>query len=729
MGALQPGSSAGTAGSYAERRSGSEVDAFVKITVTSQGLYRVSQTDLTAAGVDASCLVGGDVRMYCRTQEVGILVSSEGLWSTNDYLLFYGLGLDSYYTRSNVYWLGLTPGGERMPARDAQPLTGVSTWTTACKRVRYAPDNLYRSAYRPLEDSFDHWFAHLLVGGNWSNFPNTVSKPVVSGSATGIVRLTIHGLGESATNNPDHFTRIYVNSSPFLTNLFYDGQVTATSTVFFSTSWMTDNATTVGVEQLIMPGVSSNLASGYLDFYELHYPRWLLLVQGRLAFGGEASSNNYRLDGFASTNGAYILDVTDPFRPVRLTNMAFSATPNGFAALFGDTVSSAACYFAASTATFQNVRSVERVHFRNLADGARQADYLVVTPYAFRTNAYRLMKYREKSGLKVAVAPLADIYNEFGYGITDVEAIKHFVGYAFHHWTGPAPRYVVLLGDGTYDPKDNDQLGTPDNWVPVKLSPGAFFRAPEDNWYVTVNGSDKLVDLALGRIAVTSDIALGRVVDKIIWYEGQPTNASWRTKSTLIADKTDGSLNFKTASDLYVKKHLTNGGYTANTEAYYDGFNMAFIRPTIAAGINSTIGRAAVNYFGHGAFYQWAQDNLFNTNDIAGLTNTNYPIVSVFSCNSGAFQNSTSQTVAEAFVNTANKGAVACVAPTEVSVQAFTEKIADGYFEAFAVKKERRLGDALNLGLSNLYFNGNTSAGELLSYEVFGDPALEVHKP
>jgi hypothetical protein len=70
-----------------------------------------------------------------------------------------------------------------------------------------------------------------------------------------------------------------------------------------------------------------------------------------------------------------------------------------------------------------------------------------------------MVALREDQGLRVKVADIEDIYDEFSYGIKSPQALKDFLSYAYSNWSPPAPQYVLLVGDSTYDPKDHWMAG------------------------------------------------------------------------------------------------------------------------------------------------------------------------------------------------------------------------------------------------------------------------------
>jgi hypothetical protein len=89
------------------------------------------------------------------------------------------------------------------------------------------------------------------------------------------------------------------------------------------------------------------------------------------------------------------------------------------------------------------------------------------------------------------------VYSAFGYGEQTPEAIRDTLAYAYHQWQKPSPRYVLLLGDGTYDFKDALRTGVV-NQVPPLMVKTSYLWTASDPAYASVNGEDVLPDHADG---------------------------------------------------------------------------------------------------------------------------------------------------------------------------------------------------------------------------------------
>jgi hypothetical protein len=132
-----------------------------------------------------------------------------------------------------------------------------------------------------------------------------------------------------------------------------------------------------------------------------------------------------------------------------------------------------------------------------------QSDYIIIIHESFYDNILRLAELHRNEGLSVEVVKVQDIYDEFNYGVVQPQAIKDFLQYTYYYWKAPAPAYVLLVGDATYDYKDHLGLGLKGH-VPTHLfeSYYASYQTSNDNWFVCVSGNDVLSDMMIGRLPV-----------------------------------------------------------------------------------------------------------------------------------------------------------------------------------------------------------------------------------
>jgi hypothetical protein len=714
----------GSASDFALRRAGAVVNADVRVATTQPGLHSLGRDDIVRAGVPAERIVGNRVRMFYRENEIAVYISDDGLLDANDFILFYAESYESTYTRTNVYWLGFGEGGLRMASRDGRMIGAAPAVTQHLHTVVYRPEKMYVINYRTSDASIDHWFAAFLSksGGDHDTFELATEGRIDAGTAT--LSVVLHGVSSDTGEDPDHRTSVRVGGTT-VGSFLYDGQSQFAGELPFSSTHLQDGQTSLAFVQT-QSGVSRDTA--FLERCTLRYPRHLGAIANRLTFAGPAGSNNYTVAGLTTGGVSWVADVSDPAAPVLLTGHGTAPATNGtYEIRFGDASPATTSYHVAGGNGLHRAQTVQRVFFRNLAETSRQADYILVCPYAFRKSAYRLLKHRRLEGHTVAVAPLEDVFNEFSYGIADAGAIKQFLGYAFHHWRMPVPRYVLLAGEGTYDPKGN--LGnTEHNVIPVHLGPSSWRWTSLENWFVMVNGLDQLADMAIGRIPVTHDADLGDVVDKILAHEASlTTNDTWQTRATVVADDAGGGLDFLADTEAAIVPHLDGAGFTT-TKVYLDqspyNGSPSYARSAIRSGFNS--GRLLFTFLGHGAADYWTAEQVWRNVDAEGLANTVYPILAMFTCQTGYAHDPGQECIAEVHLENPSGGAVGCFGPTILGNEDYSTYVADGFVSKIADTGPVRLGDAMLAGVSNLFVNGNPFREELSAYQVFGDPATLV---
>lgn len=711
----------GQASDFAERRAGKEVNASIRIGVTEEGLYRVTYSNLTNAGVAATNLVGSMMRLFCRTQEVAILVSSSNQWTASEYFLFPGSGFDGYTSETNVYWLGFGPGGKRMSMRSGAPLPEGTLVTSHRKTSLHHRDTAFNNLYRPADDTIDHWRDLFMNQSSPTNVLLVTDRVVTNQPAA--FEAVFMGYSDIPGINPDHCTIVKVGNTE-IGRFNYDGQTTAVVSTSFSATLL-QATNTISMIPTLTNGATEDKI--YLERLAIHYTRTLYAASNTLAFAGGVGTNNYLIRGFTLSNMFQVFDNTDPWNTVLLTDGQVTNTGiDGIALLCGDTSQTTSRYTVCHSSAFKNVNFVQRTFFRDLASTNNQADYVVICPYEFRQQAYRLLALRHAQGLSVAVAPLPDLYNEFGYGIADAAVIKQFIGYAFHHWARP-PRYVLLAGTGTYDPRHHASQA-PD-WVPVYQGPcyevaqSGNLWTSLDNWYATVQKdgtNDYNPNVFIGRIPVETVLQLSNVVNKIVAFEHIPANDSLRSYALLVADSYDYTygLDFEGASEGLLASNLT-GMIVQKQYKRLEGNSGG-----VVSDINT--GQFCVNYFGHGSVDIWSSSPYLLTLALVtnSLSNTDYPIVSMLTCLNGAFQDPATCLV-EAFLQ-GPYGASACVAASGLTSLIASRNLAQGFYQALRDPRKKRIGDAMEAAYQHLFLmNHNTR--EALFFELFGDPAMLIN--
>jgi hypothetical protein len=713
----------GAATDFAPRRAGAEVGAHVKITVSGEGLYRLDQPALVAAGVDPLVLAGGHLRLFCATQEVAIRVSNAGLWTASDYLVFFAKPFDGSDSDRHVYWLGWGGTGKRMAEKAVQPLPDVPEITSCDWTVHQRTYTFMQDKFLSEDDSFDHWFLQISQEQASTTIPITAPSAVPGEPA--FMRMILVGHSTESGVAPDHRTRIKFNGVTQADYLF-DGQTAVTNVCRLSnTALLPTNQ--VSFRQILRSGLAMDRV--YVRALSLSYTRNLAVAEGALVFPGKAGAQNYLVRELTE-EALWLLDVTDPDAPLFLTGFAVQPSSGTWRLRFGDEAGTAARYVVCQASKLRTVQNVETVAFGEWAATDWAVDYMVIAPEAFLGQAERLAQWRAAEGWAGVVVPLSDVYNEFGYGVADAAAIKQFLGYAYHHWAR-GPRYVVLAGSGTYDPRGyllarrGAKAFKREERLPLHMGTSSTAWTALDGWFAQVDGPDKLPDFALGRLPATTSTALDGMINKIIAFESVPRRNWRRREALLVADRSDKSLNGKAVCESLRKTILFPGGYRCTT-AYSDDLGEDPVRGIIEASFAS--GVSIVSYLGHGSPARWGR-RFFDTAAVAALRNTHYPIVLMMACRNGALQSPLEgPCMSEALLNNGLGGASACIGTTSMSTGPSVEAFIHGFMRGAVGTALPRLGDGFLAGLADLN-DYNPYTQELQYMNLFGDPAMVVNPP
>jgi len=277
------------------------------------------------------------------------------------------------------------------------------------------------------------------------------------------------------------------------------------------------------------------------------------------------------------------------------------------------------------------------------------ADLVIISHGLFLESLEPLKAFRESQGLSVALIDAEDLYDEFSFGIKTPQAIKDFLQRAKSSWQ-KAPRFVLLVGDASFDPRNYYGFGSFD-YLPTKLVDTNYIETASDDWFVDFDG-DGLPDMAIGRLPVRTAEEAASVVSKLIGYE---QSREPMKDVLLVADMRDKDFDYM-ASSVGVKALLP--GSLNVSEVYRDQFpDDVQVKTELLRRLNQ--GPLLVNYIGHGTLEFWRGD-IFGSDDAEALVNgLHLPFVIAMTCLNGFFHDVYYETLAESLLKARRGGAVA----------------------------------------------------------------------
>ncbi|HET7375768.1 MAG TPA: C25 family cysteine peptidase, partial [Anaerolineae bacterium] len=349
------------------------------------------------------------------------------------------------------------------------------------------------------------------------------------------------------------------------------------------------------------------------------------------------------------------------------------------------------------------------------------ADYIAIGPPDLLTPLQPLLDWHTSQNLKTITVPVEAIYDQFSDGRVEPEAIRAFLKYAVANWK-TAPKYVLLVGDSTYDPLGYS--APPDgNRLPaffVQTSYGG--ETASDVMFVQLHDDSQLPDVAIGRVPARTADQVRVWVDKTLTYSRSAPGGDWRQRVLAVADGQEAVFadDAKTFLDSFPQKYQ---GTFLTPMANVPGANQQVLA-------KFSDGNFLVAYFGHGSVTQWGKDNLFTVNDVKSTSNGDrLPIVLNMTCLTGLFTHPKVQSLAETLLWKQGGGAVAVLAPTSLTLSDDQGFLSRALVTSYLASTNKPLGDLLLSAWRQIPLDGAGTLDVLRTFLLFGDPALKIVGP
>ncbi|NDA99324.1 MAG: hypothetical protein EBY31_09010, partial [Flavobacteriia bacterium] len=303
----------------------------------------------------------------------------------------------------------------------------------------------------------------------------------------------------------------------------------------------------------------------YLDRIVLNTRRKLVFFGTQFGFRNLSPQDSLSLVSYSTSNfptNGFIWDISDRQKPKKI-----SGTLTGSTYTF-KTYNIYNEYVASNGSSFFTPEKVASVPNQNL-HALPQAEFLIITHPDFLVQANRLAELHREEGLSVHVTTTEQIFNEFSSGAPDPTAIRMFAKMFYDRGAltpSTKPKYLLLFGDGTYDPKN--RVPNNNNYVLTyqveSIIENYIDAMVTDDYYGMLDDNEAisaidLLDIGVGRILASNLTQAKQQVDKIEHYmkngsnlfssaEGScclgesstDTYGDWRTKYVQIADDEEG---------------------------------------------------------------------------------------------------------------------------------------------------------------------------------------------
>lgn len=738
--------------------------AGVKIPTTALGMHFVSAATLaTVLGQSDSSVVAGWINNgtvalfnggFDSTHQV-TYIPGNGFASggTTPGLYFYAQQIWNNYTTTNVYWLRAgTNLFSTVDMGSPTPVTpgAYTAISTAQSDVDIGLSVILQSPGTPqgldTDQSFWFWKQMTAASGN-DTWATTFALDHLARGVADTATMTLQLFGATATSQKITVT---LNGSVIdgyapTGSLAWTGIGARQVQFTIPMTLLKDNSTTPAegkntlTAQALLPS-GAFVSQFYLDSYQLSYRRKYSISTTFFptleASSAEFAGQTITVSGFAGATRPSILgfDVSDVLHPQKLTGLTVAGATGAWTASFKPTASTTRFVVLnpaiSGGQTIPSVASLSLVYPPRLDDPSIRCSYLIVAHSTLTNSANSLAAYRSSS-FRTKVVVMDDIYNQFGFGISTPHALEAFIKSAYTNWTVP-PRYLVLVGDGSYDYRD--LTASHDFFVPPMMIATPYGAFASDSRYGKV-GADGLPRVIVGRFPVSTDAQFTVMLNKIKVYESENVTA---LKALLLADQPDAAGDF-IANRNAVRSYLS----PRYTSTLLDPGYAPPVTSTIAASIQNGIknalnsGMDLFNYMGHGAQDQLGiqpylqVDSQSPVSFAPALSNAGrLPVLVAMTCVAGDFSEPGFTSIGEALLRVNSTGAVAVVAPTGLSQDSDATVMNATLANLLGANANGRLGDLVAQAFSqyNVAPPLHASTGFWL-YNILGDPALRLTRP
>lgn len=762
-----------------------------RIGVTTDGIYELNAAFFVKAGIDTSKLAPADIRIYGNggamlpqsnaayrpddLQENAIYVQGQNdpSFKKNDYVLFYGQSPNTWaydtadkhfhhtvnvYSDTTFYFLNIDLGpGKRIGNASLSAGKPTDTVTTFDDYAFHELDGVN------LIQSGCEWMGEVFETNNQYNFSFPFanisnSGPVYVKTAIASQYCVQYAYGVYTANSGSAQASM---SIPWVPCMFEDTYANLGIGTYTYTPTPGSSNVPVTVTKITPQAV------GWLYYIETNVRRSLTFpaTSTQMEFRDIKSvkAGNTSLFSLSTFNHVQVWDITNP---QNIDSIHLSAVGNG-AYNFEMPSSSLKQYiaFTNTSKSFLTPTYFGKVANQNL-HAMPQADMLIVSSPLFMSQAQQLAKFHEThDNLKVNVVTTQQVYNEFSSGVQDPTAIRDFARMFYDRATGYAnkPKYLLLFGGGSYDPKHRTSGNTNyvvayesyDSFDPIGSYVSDDYYALLDSTVTTApDSAEYLLDIAVGRFTVDNTAEAQTCVNKVIIYEtptgqsvsslsaccnsqDQYTLGNWRNNICFIAHDGDNNAFEYSSEDMaaYVNSHYK----TLNVNKIYaDAYPMEQTPggpryPTVNIAIDNQMNQGLLiyNFEGHGGPTGLGFERILDFSDINSWTNLYaMPLFFNGSCAFGEWDDPLQISGGQLSVNLPTGGVISMISATRgvylsdnsglnsVFIDVLYSPLPDGSLP--------RIGDLLTMSKNG--YGGGTNLNNL-TYSLIGDPAVRLNYP
>ena len=740
---------------------------WVKIAVASEGIYSLTPAALAQMGFSNPARVrlfgyGGrmlpELLEFSGRNAVTDDLEEIPLYRRSDALLFFaegtrrwtdGVHANNPYSTLSYYFL---TEGDAPAAFETLPAPTETASQVLDEAYHYAAiDNDEFAWYGGGREMFD---SHDFSGTNTKTFG--ISLPGITG--TSLTSVTWEFTAAGSTQSCTAQMSVGPSFSEVLSSNVID-KCTSSDAARGRRRTFTMRATTSDLQFRI---TSTAGIPAHLNFIRIKYPKQLTANAGNASFSPDVA-------------GAVSLKIANANGNTKLWRIGRAGVP----------AAQVASRFSGTTLTAYAADGMERYVIVNTAGNYPEPtyigavgnqdlhadsniDYVIFVPSsgALTAEAERLANvHRTRSGLKVKVVNVGQVYNEFSSGTPDATALRRYLKMLYDRAGAGegAPRFALFFGDCAWD---NRILS--EEWKATGLTPADLLPAYEANDYEGKDATGNSFSYGSLRSYVTDDyfgllddgegatvvrekidLGLGRfpchdaekarfLVDKCIDYLENKSAGIWKNKIYLIGDYGDNNMHMNDAEAVAKQIDASGDPDMLMRRIYPDAYTVTMTAtgsyyPLASQKLKTEMNKGALifNYNGHGSPEKISHANLMLLSDVKATQTASLPLWIYASCEITPIDQLTDDLGRAALFNQTG-GAVAVMCASRSVFANYNRTLNVAYVNYLLGKTGGRrstMGEALQLAKAELVSRKSDNTINKLKYTLLGDPALYLAIP
>ncbi|MFM2049099.1 MAG: type secretion system sortase PorU, partial [Bacteroidota bacterium] len=743
--------------------------SWYQLATTADGIYKIDASTLQQMGINTSTINPKNIRIYGNgggnipesnsinrpddLTELAIQVVGENdnTFDSGDYILFYGQQPDNVfynttsklfyheknlYANKTFYYITTDLGAGKR-------ITSQASTTGANKTITSFDDYQYND-----EDGIN--LAH--TGRAWFNANDFDNTPIRN---YGFVFNNL-----ITSENINFATYVAAQSvAPTAMSVFFNGNNIGTlSFGAYAPGYDLPVATTDALQKVVTSGSdnisiqfsfskNSNIAgTAWIDYISVQARRQLTMSGNQMIFKDARSVGAGNISNFIVSNasGSTVWDILNPLEP-----FIQQGNYNGSQFSFTIPTDTLHQFISFNGNSFLTPTLISTVSNQDIHAQINNSPELIIVSYPdFMSAASQLATFHQNTlHQKTLLVSTTQVYHEFGSGKPDIGAIRDMMKTFYDaagNDTSKMPKYLLLMGDGSYDNRNIISGNTA--YIPTYESSSSiakagsytsddFFGLLSNNEGKDIDNGVQYLDISVGRIPCKSLQEANQVVNKIISYKSAASFGSWRNTICFVADDEDQNTHIDAADNFAKSINSLHPEFNID-KIYFDSYKQVEsssgsrypeVHDAIIRRIES--GTSVLNYTGHGGEGGWAHERVFETPDINNLENENKLALFVTAtCEFSRFDIPEMVTGGEALLLNPKGGAIALLTTVRLVYTGGNEEINKNIYKYFFNKNND--GTHISIGeVFRLAKNATTTDENNRKFTLLGDPALALNFP